>query len=549
MTMQALTVSLGHRLVRSLYHPFQPTASRLLTNVIAFVAGAVGVLGFPPYSLVGVLMVTFAILLSLSWSRPWKRRFAHGFYFGLGHFIFGFHWLLTSLNEFGHIPLPVSILMLFLLSALMAVYPALFAVAVPPLTPHLWWLPITAPLLWSGSEWLRSHVFTGFAWNLAGYSWNTWPSILQVADIGGVYLLSWLTMAVASLLVLAMRREGRREEMHRALILAILLIALAHGYGHWRLTSPPPVVDQAILSPLEIQPPLLKVALVQGNIPQNMKWQPEFQAATMQTYTDLSRTVARKVDVVIWPETAIPLFLQASPHYIRHMGKLTEEINAPILAGAPTASKQDDHWAYHNSLLMLDSDQSLHRRYDKHHLVPFGEYIPLRRYLPGNLQKLTVGADDFQPGPGPIPMPWSKGAIGALICYEADVPAEVRQLALAGAKWLVNPTNDGWFGEDAKPQHLAMAKYRAVENRLPMIRVANTGISAAFDAYGRELGRLESNRQGVLELTIPKGWGDAPYHRIGDWWMLFALAVALAVIQLVHLPSRLSQVMNAPKEG
>ena len=488
----------------------------------ALFAGGLAVLGLPsgptPLALIAGLMIFIRLLPSLS-----SRRGAWlGFLFGLSYFSFGFSWLLTSLHVYGGISLPLALAMLLGLSAIMALYPALFGALLPRLIPddpdpirqkrHYWLLPLAAPALWTLTEWLRSHVLGGFAWNLVGYGWERWLPMIQVADFGGVFFLSWLLVFSASILaVLWLRGACWRESMIVCTMLGTVL-ALVYLYGLWRvqdLTSHP----ETDIAPIQ-------VAVVQGNIPQQLKWSMDHRDKTVAHYIALSQNIPKHLDLVVWPETAMAFFLQASPEHLRQISTLSETIDAPILTGVPRIDRAEDgHYLYFNSVVLLDKTGSFAHRYDKHHLVPFGEFIPFRAFVPSSFKKFTEGTEDFSTGPGPIALPWSKGAIGPLICYEAIFPDEVRMLVSTGARWLVNVTNDGWFGESAKPQHLAMVRLRSIENRLPLIRAANTGISAVFDQVGQMLGHIAADQEGTLVVTLPAGRGHSFYQRYGDVWI------------------------------
>ena len=507
----------------------------------ALFAGGVAVLGLPsgptPIALIVGLMILIRLLPNLS-----SRRGAWlGFLFGLSYFSFGFSWLLTSLHVYGGLPLVVSLAMLLGLSAAMALYPALFGACLPLLIPKPkhrsttpsnrdWLFPLAAPALWTATEWLRTWLLSGFAWNLVGYGWNPWESILQVADLGGIFLLSWLMVFSASMLaVLWLRRSGWRET---GIVCALLAITLgtASLYGVWRIH------DLDVSHPKQGHPKQsgqssIRVAIVQGNISQHLKWLDTQRDKTVARYLALSRTLPKPLDLVVWPETAMAFFLQAHPNHADQIRTLSQEIDAPILTGAPTVVQSQNNplqYQYYNSMVMLDGSGSLHRRYDKYHLVPFGEFIPLRQFAPDTFRKFTDGTEDFSPGPGPIPILWDKGNIGPLICYEAIFPDEVRALASAGVSWLVNITNDAWFGDSAKPQHLAMVRLRAIENRTPMIRAANTGISAVFDHLGRELGRTTADKAETLVVTVSQGHGERFYQRHGSLWIWVWVGLCLA---------------------
>ncbi|MEO5328934.1 MAG: apolipoprotein N-acyltransferase [Magnetococcus sp. THC-1_WYH] len=482
-------------------------------ELTVFLAGMVSVRGLPPYHEQIVMIVGLAVLIRSLTLVTWKRGAWLGFLFGLGHHLLGFSWLLTSLNQHGGIWMGFAVLILALLAATMAIYSAVFGGLLRHLAPRPGLLPLAAPSLWVVSEWLRSTLFSGFPWNLVGYGWSDQIYILQMADLGGVFLLSWFMVFPAAMLALIWIRGFHRGTMMGGggLVLGVVLVAV--GYGAWRIDVLSPGQDAVVAPPL-------KVGLVQGNVAQVHKWDPKYRDVGLTQYVQLSGAMNESVDLVLWPETAIAFFLQASPEAQKRIVVLSQKLGAPVLTGVPVADK-DEHgqWLYYNSVLLLDETGTMARRYDKHHLVPFGEFVPFRSVMPAFIKKLTYGTEDFSRGLGPIPLPWERGAIGVLVCYETIFPREVAQLGRASARWLVNVTNDAWFGELAKPQHLAMAQMRGVENRLPMIRVANTGISAAFDQMGHELGRIAPNVAGSLVIKVPPGEGHSFFQKTEPWWI------------------------------
>lgn len=480
----------------------------------ALAAGAFGVLGLPSGPSPIALVVALVLLIYLVYDVVPRRGAWLGFLFGLSYFGLGFSWLLTSLHTYGGISMGLALLMLFLLSATMALYPALFGMVLSSLAPKIWLLPLAAPALWTLTEWLRTRVLGGFPWNLIGYAWDPWLPMIQAADLGGVFFLSWLLMFPASVVaVMWLRRSSWRETLVGLAIIAVIILSL-FLYGKWRIES------LIALQNRDIWAPPIRVAIVQANIAQHLKWEPKRQKENMERYLQLSRSLKGPLDLVVWPETAVAFFLQASSNYLNEIGQLSKDLDAPVLTGAPMADREKDgQWRFYNSMILLDDSDTLSRRYDKHHLVPFGEFIPFRGFVPSVFEKFTEGTEDFTPGPGPVSLPWSGGNIGPLICYEVIFPHEVRQLTSTGAKWLVNITNDAWFGESAKPQHLAMARMRAVENRRPLIRAANTGISTVFDHMGRQLGRIDANQMGTMVATVHQSTIRSLYQRSGHLWV------------------------------
>ncbi|MBF0400357.1 MAG: apolipoprotein N-acyltransferase [Magnetococcales bacterium] len=480
----------------------------------ALLAGGVAVLGLPSGPTPVALMAGLLVLIRLICQFPPRQGAWLGFYFGLSYFSLGFSWLLTSLHQFGDIPFVGSLLMLLLFSAAMALYPALFGALLARLAPRPMLLPLVAPALWVLTEWLRSRLFGGFAWNLVGYGWDRWIEFLQIADLGGVFLLSWLMVLPAAVGAALWLRPSTKREVGIACGAIALLMTLVLAYGDWRITT---LADRQERE----KPPTIRVAIVQGNIPQQLKWATNQQKSTLDRYLELSRSLSLPVDLVVWPETAMPFFFRSHPDYLAQISQLSREIAAPILTGAPMVDREEENepWRYYNSMLMLDETGSLEQRYDKYHLVPFGEYIPLRAFVPATFSKFTAGTEDFSSGPGPLPLSWNKGDIGPLICYEAIFPDEVRALADTGVRWLINITNDAWFGDSAKPQHLAMVRLRGIENRLPMVRSANTGISAVFDEIGQELARIAPDQAGAVVVALHQGSGQSFYRSYGDLWL------------------------------
>ncbi|MEO5331472.1 MAG: apolipoprotein N-acyltransferase [Magnetococcus sp. YQC-5] len=493
--------------------------------LLMVLAGMVSALGFPPNPNPLPMILGLAVFLRMVETTRPRRGAWLGFCFGVAHFGFGITWLWTSLYTYGKLPGVVAFLLMVGLASILAGYPALFGALMPRLASRPWLMPLAAPALWVVTEWLRAHLFSGFPWNLLGYVWDASDTIMQAADLGGVYLLSWLTVFLASVLAVLARREAlRREVMLVGIGLSVGILGLAFGYGHFRLQG----LEEALAR--DIQTPPMRMALIQGNIAQDVKWDPARQEEWLKRYLDLSSELTQPADLVIWPETAAAFFLQFAPKELARLIDLSRGLETPILTGTPMADRDaNKELQYFNSMVMIHPNENgkLTHRYDKHHLVPYGEYIPLRSLAPSTLHKLTHGSKDFTSGVGSIPMPWESGAIGGLICYEVIFPDEVRMLAVRGARWLINLTNDGWFGESAKPQHLAMARMRAVENRLPMIRVANSGISAVFNHLGTELGRIPSNQHGALVVSVSQGVGDSVWVRTGQLWIWLWLSVCM----------------------
>ncbi len=503
--------------------------SKRFHGLIACGAGFAATLGFAPHHW---LLFFFPSLALFLWSidRPDGRdRFLNGYLFGVGHFSFGLKWLFTTLHTHSGVSPAGALFILLSVTAILSLYPALFAYFLPRLArgnPLL--TPIAAATLWPAGEWLRANLLSGFAWNPFGQIWIDFPALSQLAQLGGVYLLSGLAMLPGAALAAVLKKNSSRSQRSFHLGTLLLFFAAAQGYGDHLLDRPEPV-----------QKTTLKVALVQANIPQESKWEPAFREPTRKIYQRLVDSISEPVDLIIWPETALPFMLQDEPEAWRQLSALVERSGAPILTGMWTHQTDEGGISYYNSLVLVNPDgPDLAGRYDKRHLVPLAEYIPFSGLFPETAHKLTHGLEDFSPGPGPKLISTARGGLGPIICYEAIFPDQVRALAALAPGWLVNATNDGWFSGDAKRQHLQMARMRAIENRLPLIRVANTGISAVFNAKGAPLATIDANVRGVQIVTIQAGPGNSPFQRVGASWIGMMMLLIPSSAALLNVLTR-----------
>jgi apolipoprotein N-acyltransferase len=490
----------------------------------AAVCGALASAALPPLHLVPLLIPAFTGLLWLLDGAVRRREAALlGWSFGFGHMLTGLYWIgiafLVDAGRFGA-AMPFAVLGM---SAGLALFPALAVVAAA--WPR-WRGPARVALLaaaWLAAEMLRAWVLTGFPWNLIGNVWSFAPAMLQVTALTGVWGLTAMTVfAAAAPAVLAEPGAQPGAMRFRAAFaaLALLLPALVWGGGALRLANAPApgteVVDGVMLR------------LVQPNIDQAKKWLPELRRGHVETQIRLSsKTAAWPVSHVIWAETAVPFMLDSEPELRARLAGIVPR-DGLLITGAPRLDGSGTERRLWNSLLGLDREGAVVGTYDKHHLVPFGEYTPLREIWGWlGLGKLTIGAQGFSAGPGLVSLnlpglpPFSP-----LICYEAIFPGRV---VAEGPRpqWLLNVTNDAWFGSSSGPyQHLASARIRAVEEGLPLVRVANTGISAVIDPYGRLLGRIGLNQAGILDSQLPRPLDSVTLYAIhGDRIGLFLIAI------------------------
>lgn len=507
------------------------TGWRRFAVAIAF--GACATLAFAPVYLIVFLIPAFTALVWLldGAGKP-RAAFTVGFAFGVGHFLTGLYWVgiafLVDAARFGALmPFVVGGL-----AALLALFPGTAAL----LTHRLGWRgPARVVVLatsWLLLEWLRSWVLSGFPWNLAGMAWGFSTEMSQLAAVTGVWGLSWLTVLAAAAPAMAIEPVQPADgapppatpRPRWAIALATLLIVplVLWAVGAARLAGAPDPGSAVV--------PDVKLRLVQANIPQSLKWQNDQRAENVARQVGLTRSAGfSEITHVIWPETAVPFFLDRAEGLRRALAPAVPEggllITGAVRAGEPADPESERAEEVWNSLFFLDGQGAIRAHYDKFHLVPLGEYVPFRRYL--GLEKLTPGQLDFSAGPGPRTLDLEGlPPLSPLICYEIIFPGAV--VADGGRpRWLLNVTNDAWFGTSSGPyQHLATARLRAIEEGVPLVRAANTGISAVFDAYGRELGRIGLNQTGILDTPLPTPLDrPTPYARIQNAWVFLLILI------------------------
>lgn len=420
-------------------------------------------------------------------------------------------WIAPTMVRYGGLPWPLAILILLALVGYLALYWLAFAVLLTGLGGFSRAIYVIAGAsTWVALELLRTFLFTGFPWNLLGYSQYQDPLIRQIAAVTGVYGVSFVVMAVNLALAGAVREWKARTEVIWAAGTGGVILMTAIAYGWFAPAA-------------QAETGLIPVAVVQGNVEQAVKWDPAWQGRTLDTYARLTREASGPVGLVVWPETAAPLFFQEDERRAE-MQALARETGAYLLFGALGQA----HGRPTNSAFLLGPDGALQGRYDKRHLVPFGEYVPLRNLL-FFVNVLAGGSiGEFAPGKAVTVFPTPVGRIGVVICYEAIFPGEVRQFVRDGATLLVNITNDAWFGRSAAPaQHFAMAVFRAIETRTYLIRAANTGISGIVAPDGRVLQVTGLSTPAVLSASVRARAETSLYARYGDVFAWGTVAVAL----------------------
>jgi apolipoprotein N-acyltransferase len=505
--------------------------------LIAFAAGALSALAMAPINFWPILFVTFPVLVWLIDSTGAGRWHGAtgaatvGWWFGFGYFMAGLYWIgfafLVDAPTFGWL-LPIAVVGL---PAGLAIFIA-FAAALARL---LWMRGVMRILALAvaltAAEWLRGHVLTGFPWNAFGYALTAPLALAQAASVIGIWGLTFIAVAVfASPATLADDRAETRWTW-LPLAVAVAVLAVIGGLGAWRLArTPTRFVDSVHLR------------IMQPNLQQDVRFNYAAKQAVLDRYIALSDRASgpqslgvRDATLLIWPESAFPFFLTREPDALAQIARLLQNGTVLITGAVRLAEPVNptDPAAY-NSIYVIDREGSIVSLYDKEHLVPFGEYLPFQRFLESlGLQQLTKQRGGFLAGdrrrlltvPGaPLALP--------LVCYEVIFPGDVMP---AGRRpgWIVNVTNDGWFGISSGPyQHFQQARVRAIEEGLPLVRAADTGVSAVVDPVGRIINSLPLGAEGVLDSPLPRSIGAPIYARVGD--VPAAMIVVLALLAIVR---------------
>lgn len=504
---------------------------------VLFLLGAIASFAFAPFFytiLMAIALSGLLIFLCLGQGR-WQG-FSDGWWFGFGHFITGLYWISESFARQPTVPDELGPLAVLLLSACLALFPALAGLITNRLITRGTQALLAFAVVFGAVEWLRGHVFTGFPWNPVAALWSGFPVMMQPLAVIGTYGLGVLTIFILASPVLLLSAFGGRRGWIVTLIAGLILIGWA-GLGVWRLAANPTSwVAETTLR------------LVQPNIPQMQKWD---SAQDRQNFADyLSMTGSLPFPegrlIAIWPETAI-----IDADFDRTMGRraiiahmLPEK--SSLITGAPRRFVSDDNrWRIANSLFVLNHDGVIVGQYDKHHLVPFGEYLPARVLLSHlGLKKLTEGSLDFTSGAGVITLDMPDlPTISPLICYEVIFPGAVID-SNHRPELLVNITNDAWFGTSIGPhQHFAQSRMRAVEEGIPLARAAGTGISAIIDPYGRIVTHIPLDSRGVRDASLPQSLDKRTvYSLIGDWPLLL-MVLLVSAMALLSNPARYERVI------
>ena len=506
---------------------------KLTDYLPALISGVLIVLAFPVFDLYLLAWVAFIPLLLSLWKKSPGEAFQAGFVFGVVYFFGTLYWIYHSINFYGGVSFVASISIVLLLCCYLSIYPAVFAYFFSSFIKKTR-LPalLIGPVLWVVLEFVRSYAFTGFPWSSIGYSQYKFLSVIQVSDITGVYGISFLVLAFNCAIVDGLLIKARIRKMPLfplsytiiGFIIFFIVIVSSIGYGFWRLGQ-------------DRTGHLVKAGLVQGNIEQDKKWDPVFQKYVMDTYIGLSLDAAgRSPDLIIWPETAVPFIFGDDKKNTEQLLEFQRTLKSYLLFGSVLEKKtSSDQISLTNSVILLDKEGKKTYQYDKIHMVPFGEYVPLRSVL-FFVDKLVTGIGDYIPGNQYIKAETPFGSFAPMVCYEIIFPGLVRKFYSKNGDFIVTVTNDAWFGNTAGPyQHFSMAVFRAIENRKPVMRSANTGISGFIDSNGRIIARTELFQRQVVTGEIKTDNTLTYYSRYGD---LFAYCcIVISAILFINLKS------------
>jgi apolipoprotein N-acyltransferase len=495
---------------------------------IAAGLGAVGALAFEPFGLFPFLLLSYAgLVLLLDGANTCPRRFRDaaitGWAFGFGFFLLSHYWIGYAflvdaeahawLMPFAMVLLPAGLALFFAAAA------AFCMVAWHPGVSRVFLFALAFMI----AEWLRGHILTGFPWNLPGYGWSASTAVLQSTSLLGIYGLSLLTLLLGASFALLASENGSRAKLLPAIVSVVFLTLWAGG--EMRLES----ATNATVTGVRLR-------LVQPSTPQPEKYAPENTVRNWRRLMDLSALpAAQQPTHIIWPEAAPPFVLERVPQALAEIAALTAESRV-LMTGQVRIADEGGRRASYNSFAIFGPDGQLLGTYDKFHLVPFGEYVPVGPVL-RTLGITEIAADTgFSSGPGPRTM-IVPGAppVGPLICYEIIFPREVTGAPRPG--WLVNLTDDSWFGPDTGPrQHLLIARVRAIEEGLPVVRAANSGISAVIDAHGRVRASLALGLRDVVDSDLPVALSPTLFVRYGNVILLMLLLISAAAALLPLRP-------------
>ena len=475
--------------------------------LLLFFAGLITPMGFSPFSVFVIPLITVSLLLSLLWKCENKKQaFAIGFIFGLGCFATGVYWIDISLQQFGGINGAVAILLTLLFIMYLSCYPALACYLCQRFFPknNISKLFCAFPFFWMLTEWVRGFFFNGFPWLSLGYS-QTNSYLSGYATIAGVYGVSLVTLWCCALIVLALHRNNNVKRSCAILFVGLWIIGAVLSYVNW--TTP----DGKSIS----------ISMIQGNIPQSLKWSPKHTDLSLQRYTRLTAKHWNS-QLIVWPETAIPLPSYMLEPLFASLNREALKHHSSLITGALIPTQNGN--SYYNGLIALGKAKG---EYYKRRLVPFGEFLPNIFFVNNIYRWLQLPAPGLTPGPvKQKPVSVQGITVSPFICYEIAFPEQVRIFS-QHAGFLLTISDDAWFGESIAPwQHLQMAQMRAIETGRMVAFASNSGITALIDAHGHIVSKATPYQVAVLSGKIQAMKGQTPWQRVGlDAFIVFLLVL------------------------
>lgn len=488
-------------------------------DVAAFVIGLPLPLAFAPFNIVPLVFILPAAFFWLCTRAPSdKRGLWRGFLFGLGFYGVGVSWISVSMYRFGGIAIPLATLLMLLFVAAVSCFPALYGYCFRRFfrnTSVYLQMLVVVPALWVLTEWPRTWVLSGFPWLTLGYSQTDGP-LYGWAPIVGVYGVSLGIALCSGLLVLVVIETGRRRWILAGTLASFIVVSMLLGQIQWGSPSGEPV----------------RGSVIQGNVAQELKWRREYRQHSIDLYTKHTRQNWQS-DIIIWPETALPSLYRHARTLLEGLGAEARSNNTTLLIGLATRDSGPEK-RYYNSLVSV-GDSSEPTFYRKNHLVPFGEFVPLRWLLGGLLDFFDIPMANFAEGGAGQPLLQAAGhKIGVSICYE-DVFGDEVILGLPEAEILVNVSNDAWFGDSLAPhQHQQIARMRTIETARPMFRATNNGVSAIIDHRGKILGVSPQFKEYVLTGEVQPMTGTTPYVVLGNTFVVVLSSLMLVVVVVIN---------------
>jgi apolipoprotein N-acyltransferase len=500
-------------------------------GILSIASGLLIALSFPTPGLSFLAWIALIpMLVALEGCSP-RTAFRIGITCGVSAYAFILYWLNIVFTHYGHLPWAVSVPVYLLLVLWLSMFYGLSTTVARMGELVGIKAAFTLPVAWVAFDFIRSFLFSGFAWAMLGHSQFRTLPLIQIADLAGVYGITMLIVLANVVLHRAVRAVSGAGVPYpvKSAIVFLILFAGTLFYGFSRLNGPEANSSKP-----------LRVALIQGNIPQDVKWSPEFREKTIAVYERLTREAAKDgVDLIVWPESAVPFFFQDDVFQAGRIRNMARELNAHLLFGSPAHELRNGRTTYLNSAFMLSPTGETTGRADKLHLVPFGEYVPM-----GNIftfiNKIVAGIGDFAPGEKAVTLDAGGTKLGTQVCYEVIFPELAREYVRAGARVLVAITNDAWFGRSSAPyQHLSIAAFRAVETRTPLIRAANTGITAIIDQNGHISTMTALFVEGFRTGEVKPGSGESLYLVIGDAPALLCLFLTASVALFIWIKRKI----------